>query len=572
MAPAGNNVSGVLNGDGTVLVWGDNTYNQVGGIPAGLTGIRQLSIGYSHVLALKTDGTVVAWGTNESGQLNVPAGLGNVVAVAAGRSTSFALRSDGTVVRWGVNYGGTLPTGGVTAIASGYYHLLALKSDGTVANWGTVFSGDLAMPAGLSGVSAIAAGNYHHLALKNDGTIAGWGDNASDQAIPPEGMPGAKAVAGGNYFSLAIVNGSVGGLTGFAVQPQSQGVRVGGNVTLSVTAAGSGSFTYQWYKNGVLIPGATSSSYTITSFGSGSPGSYTIGASDGVGFLTSAAAVLSVDTSVPVVPPVPVVTGRMIALSVRSFAGTDENTLIAGLVTSGASPTSLVVRGVGPGLGLQGVSGFLADPQLRVFNGAGQPMTNNDDWGGTPALTNAFAAVGLAPLVSGSKDAALLLNLSPGVYTAQVTAAAGSGIALMEAYDAEAPANPTRLAALSVRSAVGTGGNILIVGVVISGTGSKSILIRGLGPGLTQSGVPGALVDPQLGVFNSSGQPLLSNDNWGGGAALSSAFAAVGLPALPANSKDAALLTSLEAGVYTIQLSGVNSTSGVGLIEIYEMP
>lgn len=568
---AGNNVSGVLNGDGTVLLWGDNTYNQVGGVPAGLNSVRQLSIGYNHVLALKTDGTVVAWGTNESGQLNVPTSLANVIAVAAGRGVSFALRSDGTVVRWGANYGGTLPTGGVTAIASGYYHLLALKSDGTVANWGTVFSGDLAMPAGLSGVSAIAAGNYHQLALKNDGTIAGWGDNASDQAIPPEGMPGAKAVAGGDYFSLAIVNGSVGGLTGFAVQPQSQGVKVGANVTLSVTAAGSGNFTYQWYKNGVLIPGATSSSYAIGSFGSGSVGSYTVGASDGVGFLTSAAAVLSIDTSVPVTPPA-VPTGRMIALSVRSFAGTDENTLIAGLVTSGTSPTSLVVRGVGPGLSQAGITGFLADPQLRIFNGAGQPVTNNDDWGGTPALTNAFAAVGLAPLIPGSKDAALLLNLSPGVYTAQVTTASGSGIALMEAYDAEAPGNPTRLAALSVRSAVGTGGNILIVGVVISGTGPKSLLIRGLGPGLTQSGVPGALANPQLAVFNSSGQQLLSNDDWGGGAVLANAFASVGLPALPASSKDAALLASLEAGVYTVQLSGVSSTTGVGLIEIYEMP
>ena len=142
----------------------------------------------------------------------------------------------------------------------------------------------------------------------------------------------------------------------------------------------------------------------------------------------------------------------------------------------------------------------------------------------------------------------------------------------MELYDAGSASDSTRMTALSVRAAVGSGENVLIVGCVISGTGSKQIVIRGIGPGLAASGVSGALVDPQLKLFNSTGQLVDSNDDWGGGPTLMSAFASVGLSSLQANSKDAALLANLEPGVYTIQLSGASSTTGVGLIELYEAP
>ena len=262
---------------------------------------------------------------------------------------------------------------------------------------------------------------------------------------------------------------------------------------------------------------------------------------------------------------------RLRALSVRGFSGAGENTLITGIVLSGGSKL-LVSRGIGPSLAQYGVRGFLGDPLLRLFNGSGTQLQANDDWGGSVTLANAFAAVGLPPLAPDSKDAALLATLNAGNYTAQLTATSGPGIGLMELYDTGTAGDGARIKALSVRGAVGGGENVLVVGFVVSGAGTERILIRGIGPGLAASGVPGALADPQLKVFNSSGAQVDANDDWDGGSALVNAFAAVGLAALPAGSKDAALIAALPVGVYTAQLSGVNSTAGVGLIELYEMP
>jgi hypothetical protein len=118
----------------------------------------------------------------------------------------------------------------------------------------------------------------------------------------------------------------------------------------------------------------------------------------------------------------------------------------------------------------------------------------------------------------------------------------------------------------------GQGDNILIVGFAISGTGNKTLLIRGVGPTLTQYGVSGVLADPQLKLFNQQGQELQENNDWGGGAALANAFTQTYAFALPVASKDAALLVTLAPGVYTAQVSGVGNTTGIALIEVYEVP
>ena len=93
-----------------------------------------------------------------------------------------------------------------------------------------------------------------------------------------------------------------------------------------------------------------------------------------------------------------------------------------------------------------------------------------------------------------------------------------------------------------------------------------------VGPTLTQFGVQGALADPQLTLFNANGAPIDQNNDWSGGADLRNAFAQVGAFALPAISTDAALLVTLQPGLYTVQVSGVGATTGVGLVEVYDMP
>jgi hypothetical protein len=196
----------------------------------------------------------------------------------------------------------------------------------------------------------------------------------------------------------------------------------------------------------------------------------------------------------------------------------------------------------------------------------------NDDW--APALATTFASVGAFAFPAGSKDAALI-NPANGAFTVQAKGA-GEGTILVEAYDVRS-GTERRLVNLSARNFVGTGSDILIAGFAIAGTGTKQVLIRAVGPALTAFGVPGALADPRLEVFDGTGRSLAVNDNWGtavGSATLATAatFSAVGAFPLTAGSRDAALLLTLNAGAsYTVQVAGVSNATGEALVEVYEV-
>ena len=277
----------------------------------------------------------------------------------------------------------------------------------------------------------------------------------------------------------------------------------------------------------------------------------------------------------PPPPPPPPPPGtqetRLANVSVRSGAGTGDQTLIVGLAVGGTGSKNVLIRGIGPGLTQFGVPGALADPSLRLFSAAGAQTNLNDDWGGGAVLSTAFSTVGAFALPAASKDAALLVPIATGAYTTQITAASGTGLALLEAYDFDATPTGARLVNISARTQVGTGENVLVIGFVITGSGSQSILLRAIGPGLTQFGVGGVLVDPQLRLFNAAGAQTEINDDWGGSAALAAAFAQTGAFGLPVASKDAALVVTLSPGAYTAQVSGVAATTGVALVEVYEL-
>jgi hypothetical protein len=267
--------------------------------------------------------------------------------------------------------------------------------------------------------------------------------------------------------------------------------------------------------------------------------------------------------------------GRLINLSVRTMAGADANTLIVGFVVSGAGGRSLLVRGVGPTLANFNVDGVLADPRITLFSGASQ-MAMNDDWSqatNAATISATSSSVGAFPLQVGSRDSAWLNMVATGGYTVQVAGAGGStGVALMEAYDAGGGIS-ARLANVSARSAVGTGAGILIAGFVVH-EGACRILVRAVGPGLAPFNVPGALGDPQLQIFRDT-QLVAENNDWGAAAnagVLAATGQSVGAFALPAGSRDAVLLVTLTPGAYTAQVSGVNGTTGVALVEVYEVP
>ena len=399
--------------------------------------------------------------------------------------------------------------------------------------------------------------------LRNGASITGASGASYTIAAAQTGDAGTYAVrlsAGGATETPAaklIVGGSAGSGTTVAitVQPTNAFAEVGQTASFAVTASGS-SLTYQWFKDGVAVSGATASTYTITNVQPGQAGSY---------FVRVASGVVSADSNAVTLTVNGVVTGpaaRLSNLSVRTALAAGQ-TLIVGFAVSGGA-REILVRAGGPALAAFGLTTAMADPRLDLYNEATVAFSN-DDWPASLAPT--FSSVGAFAFPAGSKDAAFVQSID-GSRTVQVRGT-GAGVVLVEAYDL-GTGNSPRLINVSARNRVGTGDDILIAGFNIAGTGSKQLLIRAVGPKLGAFGVTGVLNDPKLEVYTGAGVKLTENDNWA--ASLATTFTAVGAFQLDANSRDAALLTTLDPGTYTVQVRGADGGTGEALIEIYEVP
>ena len=357
----------------------------------------------------------------------------------------------------------------------------------------------------------------------------------------------------------------------FASQPAAQTLVNGSTAVFTAAADGSGT-SYQWQLNGTNISGATSSTLVVSNATNANAGSYTVVATGANGRNTSAAAALTITATTDV--------GRLVNLSILTPLIAGE-TMTMGTVLGGGGSGSkaLLVRAAGPSLGALGVPGTLPDPKLAL-SGPGNPtLDGNDNWGGTAALTNAFAAVGAFPYAANnSKDAAIYrTDFAPGGYTVAVSdAGTGTGTVIAELYDstpaASFSASTPRLINVSVLKTISTGTN-LTVGFVIGGSTAKTVLVRAIGPGLAVVGVPvsATMPDPQLALFNGSTQ-IATNDNWGGDAKITAAGTSVGAFALPSpTSKDAMLLVTLPPGQYSAQVSA-NGPGGLAIVEVYDVP
>jgi len=265
---------------------------------------------------------------------------------------------------------------------------------------------------------------------------------------------------------------------------------------------------------------------------------------------------------------------RLANLSTRTQVGTGASAPIIGFVVEAGEPKKVLIRAAGPALTSFGVSGVLADPRLEVFDGQNKSIGVNDNWsatsiGGTGTLTT----VGAFPFTANSRDAAILLTLPPGGYTAQVTGlgTARTGISLLEVYDVS---GSSRLINLSTRAMVGTGSGILITGIVVApGSGTRQLLVRAAGPALSNFGLSDTLADPTISVLNRTNVAVATNDNWGSvsAAAMSAASTRAGAFAFAAGSRDASLLAELAPGSYSVQVSGVNGATGLALVELYDL-
>lgn len=268
---------------------------------------------------------------------------------------------------------------------------------------------------------------------------------------------------------------------------------------------------------------------------------------------------------------------RITNFAARAVSGAGDQTLVMGFVVTG-NGKNILARGIGPGLVPYGVANVIADPLLTVLSGS-VSVASNDDWQVTGAgqasaadIAAAAARVGAFALPNGSKDSALITVLNTGAFTTSLARAnATTGVALTEVYDLDLTA-ASRLVNVSARINVSAGEGTLIAGMSITGNAPKTVLIRGIGPGLTPFGVTGALADPQIAVFSGT-NVIATNDNWETGAAagqIASTSAQVGAFALVPGSRDAALVVTLQPGSYTVQITGVGNTTGVALVEIYD--
>jgi outer membrane protein assembly factor BamB len=280
--------------------------------------------------------------------------------------------------------------------------------------------------------------------------------------------------------------------------------------------------------------------------------------------------------------------GRLVNLATRAAVPGDR-TLIVGFFVEATALRAHLVRAVGPTLAAFGLAGFMPDPRLQLYSGStALPRGANDNWSEPIGadltfnfgIADASEAVGAFALPAGSRDAAVLLPLASGLYSAHASSADGrGGVVLVEAYDAIA-GEPARLMNLSTRSMAGSGENALIAGFVVGGTGPTRLLLRGVGPGLAQFGVTDSLARPVLSLFaqaSAGGTPrlLATNSGWtSGGLAYdkSSTAARVSAFALPNGSADSAMVVTVDPGPYTTQIASADGGTGEALVEIYVLP
>jgi hypothetical protein len=250
--------------------------------------------------------------------------------------------------------------------------------------------------------------------------------------------------------------------------------------------------------------------------------------------------------------------------STRLRVQTGDNALIGGFIVRGGTK-KVEVRAIGPSLTQSSISGIVANPTLEVYDSASQLIASNDDWVNSEQRRQ-IADSKIPPL--SSQEAAVIVNLPDGNYTAVVRGANSTvGVGLVEIYDLDNAA-AVHLKNLSTRGRVETGENVMIGGFILGGSASTNVVVRGIGPSLSGLGISDALSNPTLTLFNSQGTAIDSNDDWIN-SANKTAIQNSGLA--PTNDRESAVYDSLSAGNYTAIVSGVNSATGVGLVEIYEL-
>jgi uncharacterized delta-60 repeat protein len=557
------------------------------------------SIGVVRAIAVQGDGRILVLSDgngvrNIVSRLNADGSADSTFTAFNGGSaaiTSIAVQADGRVLVAGaftgflrrLNTNGTVdtsfdpqPDGAVTAVT--------LQTDGRAVIGGTFNKVGGVARAGLARLTASTPA-IQTFAINAAGTVISWTRGGtgselssvtfdrSDDAVTWTRLTAPSRIAGSSTWQVAV-----------PVQPATTSFYIRARAVLPSGGASSGlTETIREFNRANVLVNDVNISESVGNpaggnSGGNAPGGGTPPASAPVTGFRVLADVTSLNQAVAAALAATVPgsgnAAHLSNLSTRARV-TVDNALLTGFAVSGTGERTVLVRAVGPGLISFGVNGTLSAPLLRLYDSVGNVLVENSGWANSAALSQAATMSGAFPLAAGSADAAILVTLAPGAYTLQVSDNAGiaGGVALAEIYDV-AGGSSSRLANVSSRTGTGTADGLLISGFVVAGTSTSNLLVRGVGPGLTQFGVSGAISDPKIGVFNGAGQLVASNDNWSEGATaaeLTAKSTSVGAFSLSLGSKDAALSVSLVPGAYTAQVSAATGIPGNALLEIYEL-
>jgi glucose/arabinose dehydrogenase len=254
-------------------------------------------------------------------------------------------------------------------------------------------------------------------------------------------------------------------------------------------------------------------------------------------------------------------------ISVRARVETGNGVLISGFINTGTAAKKVIVRALSPSTG---VTGALADPVLELHGSDGSLITTNDNWkDNTAQQQQDIINNQLAP--TNDLESVIVITLQPGTYTAIIRGQGNAtGVGLVEVYDVDRT-TASRLGNISGRASVQSGSNALFAGFIVGNNiGAANVVVRGLGPSLAQSGITNPLLDPTLELHDNNGTLLIGNDNWQDDASQAARISSAGLA--PANPLESAVFASLLPGTYTAIVAGKNGGTGVGLVEVYNLP
>jgi hypothetical protein len=381
-------------------------------------------------------------------------------------------------------------------------------------------------------------------------------------------------------------------------QPTSQTVNAGQNVTFSVAASSGAALKYQWTKNGTAISGATSPTLSLTNVTGSASGNYAVVVSNSGGSTTSATATLTVVTAIsqPVITSQPtnqsVITGAAVTLSVTasgsnplSYQWFKNNAAITGATaisfTLGAATTTdagnytvrvsnsagSVISNVAT-ITVNTPPTIVASPTPQTVAAGGHIVLTVSATGSpVPSFQWQKNGMNILGATQSTFDIAAAAPTDAGTYAVVVSNAGGSIITV----PVLVTVNYSQLVNISTRGYVSAGG-ALTTGFVLRGSSDKPLIVRGVGPTLSDFGVANPLPDPNLTLSaQQSSVTLASNDSWSASPQLSTDFQSVGAFPLPLGSADAASEILLSPGGYTTRITAdAPGVQGIALAEVYD--